>query len=126
VLKLAWLIFHKLSWSSILQLSRRSNYLDFHPGEWQYLQSCHGPKVEVLSKSGVSSILYSRKNSTKEVIKCRLTKYYIHLDTIFPLFQATEHLKQVNLVWPMTPITICTKNACAGHFFIRHLLGIKQ
>jgi hypothetical protein len=82
VLKPAQLIFHELSWSSISQLSRRSNYLDFHPGEWQYLQSHLGPQVEVLSKRGVSSVLYSQKNSMKEVIKCRLTKYSIRLDTI--------------------------------------------
>jgi hypothetical protein len=82
VLKLARLIFHELSRSSISQQSRRSDYLDFHPGEWQYLQSRLGPQVEVLSKRGVSSVLYSRKNSTKEVIKCRLTKYSMRLDTI--------------------------------------------
>jgi hypothetical protein len=83
VLKLARLIFHELSRSSITQQSRRSDYLDFHPGEWQYLRSRLGVEVEVVSKSGVSSVLYSRKNSTKEVIKCRLTKYSIRLDTLF-------------------------------------------
>jgi hypothetical protein len=82
VLKLARLIFHELSRSSISQLSRRSDYLDFHPGEWHYLRARLGPEVEVLSKRGVSSVLYSRKNSTKEVIKCRLTKFSIRLDTI--------------------------------------------
>jgi hypothetical protein len=81
VLKLACLIFHELSWSSILQQSRRSDYLDFHPEEWQYLPSCLGLKVEVVSKSGVLTVLYSHKNSTKEVIKCHLTKYSICLDT---------------------------------------------
>jgi hypothetical protein len=81
VLKLARLIFHELSRSSITQHSRRSDYLDFHPGEWQYLRSRLGPEVEVVSKSGVSTVLCSRKNGTKEVIKCRLTKYSIRLDT---------------------------------------------
>jgi hypothetical protein len=35
-----------------------------------------------VEKSGVSTVLYSRKNGTKEVLKCRLTKYVICVDTI--------------------------------------------
>jgi hypothetical protein len=83
VLKLARLIFHELSRSSICQHSRRSDFLDFNPDEWRYLRSRLGPDVEVVSKKGVSTVLYSRKNSTKEVIKCRLTKYFVRLDTSF-------------------------------------------
>jgi hypothetical protein len=91
VLKLGRLIFHKLSRLRILQHSRRSDYLDFHPGEWQYLQSRLGLQVEVVSKSGVSTVLYSHKKSTKEVVKCRLTKYSIHLNTSL-LFTRLQHI----------------------------------
>ena len=83
VLKLGRLIFHELSRSSITQQSRRSDYLDFHPGEWQYLRFRLGLEVEVVSKRGVSTVLYSWKNSPKEVIKCRLMKHSIRLDSVY-------------------------------------------
>jgi hypothetical protein len=37
VLKISGLVFYQLSRSSITQASRRSNDLDFAPGEWEYL-----------------------------------------------------------------------------------------
>jgi hypothetical protein len=82
VLKISRLIFYELSRSSITQASRRSDDLDFQPGEWEYLRYRLAPPVEVVEKQGVSTVFYSRKNGTKEVIKCRLTKHLIRVDTI--------------------------------------------
>jgi hypothetical protein len=82
VLKIARLIFYELSRSSITQASRRSDDLDFQPGKWEYLRYRLAPPVEVVEKTGVSTVFYSRKNGTKEVIKCRLTKYLIRVDTM--------------------------------------------
>jgi hypothetical protein len=91
VLKISRLVFYELSRSSITQASRRSDDLDFAPGEWEYLRYRLEPTVEVVEKSGVSTVLYSRKNGTKEVIKCRLTKYVIRVDTIV-LFKSLQSI----------------------------------
>jgi hypothetical protein len=82
VLKLARLIFYELSRSSIIQRTQRSDYLDCHSGDWEYLRYRLQPEVEVVDKFGVSTVTYSRKNGTKEVIKTRLSKYLIRVDTV--------------------------------------------
>ncbi len=91
VLKLARLIFYELSRSSIIQRTQRSDYLDCPSGDWEYLRYRLQPKVEVVEKFGVSTVTYSRKNGTKEVIKSRLSKYLIRLDT-FVLFSKLQRV----------------------------------
>jgi hypothetical protein len=91
VLKLARLIFNELSRSSIIQRTQRSDYLDCHSGDWEYLQYRLQPEVDVVEKQGVSTVTYSRKNGTKEVIKSRLSKYLIRVDTIV-LFAKLQHV----------------------------------
>jgi hypothetical protein len=94
LLKLARLIYNELSRSSITQRTSRSDFLDFNSGDWEYLRYRleADAGVEVVSKRGVTSVPYSRMNGTiKEVIKCRLTKYMIRLDTM-PLFESLQRV----------------------------------
>jgi hypothetical protein len=81
VLKLARLIFYELSRSSLIQRTQRSDYLDCTLGDWEYLRYRLQPEVEVVEKFGVSTVTYSRRNGTKEVIKSRLSKFLIRIDT---------------------------------------------
>ncbi len=72
VLKLARLIYNELSRSSITQRTSRSDFLDFNSGDWEYLRYRleAEAEVEVVSKCGVTSVLYSHMNGTiNEVIK---------------------------------------------------------
>jgi hypothetical protein len=97
VLKISHLIFYELSRSSISQARKRSDDLDFQPGEWEYLCYRLSPPVEVVEKKGVSTVFYSRKNGTKEVIKCRLTKYLIRIDTI-ELFRTLQGILGISIL----------------------------
>jgi hypothetical protein len=82
VLELACLVFYELAHSSIsIQCTQRSNYLDCHSGDWEYLRYHLQPKVQVVEKFGVSTFTYSCKNGTKEVIKSHLR----HLCALFKL-----------------------------------------
>jgi hypothetical protein len=92
VLKLARLIYYELSRSSITQRSSRSDHVDFNASDWEYLKYRFDSDVEVVSKIGVTTLPYSRKNGTiKEVIKCRLTKQMIRFDTM-PLFASLQRV----------------------------------
>jgi hypothetical protein len=91
VLKLARLIYYELSRSSITQRTSRSDYVDFNSSDWEYLQY-RLADVEVVSKTGVTTLPYSRLNGTiKEVIKSRLRKSMIRLDTM-PLFKSLQRV----------------------------------
>jgi hypothetical protein len=77
--------------SSIMQRSNQNKKVHFTKTMWDYLRYRLESQVEVLAKNGVSTILHVRKNGTKEVIKCRIVKESIRLDTS-SLF---EHLQRV-------------------------------
>jgi hypothetical protein len=91
LLKLARLISFEMSKSSIAQRSTQNKKVDFTQAMWDYLRYRLEPHAEVIEKKGVSTLLHLRKNGTKEVIKCRLLKESIRLDTN-PLFDCLQRV----------------------------------
>jgi hypothetical protein len=81
LLNLARLISFELSKSSIAQRSMQNKKVAFTTQMWDYL--CYRLELQaaVIEKNGVSTLLHVCKNGTKEVIKCRILKDSIHLDT---------------------------------------------
>ena len=91
LLRIARLISFEMARSSIAQSTRQSTKkVHCTKTMWDYLRYRLEPQVEVKEKVGVSTILYIRKNGTKEVIKCRVIKESIRLDTssLFALLQS--------------------------------------
>jgi hypothetical protein len=90
LLRIARLISFEMARSSISQSTRQSKKVHCTKSMWDYLRYRLEPQVEVKEKVGVSTILYVRKNGTKEVIKCRVIKESIRLDTssLFALLQS--------------------------------------
>jgi hypothetical protein len=101
VLKLARLIYYELLRSSITQRTSRSDYLDFNNSDWEYFKYRlleANEEVEVVSKIGVTTLPYSRlKGTIKEVIKSRLTKVMIPLDTI-SLFASLQRVLGYSII----------------------------
>jgi hypothetical protein len=91
LLNLTRLISFEMSKSSIAQRSTQNKKLAFTKTMWDYLQYRLEPQVEVIEKTGVSTILHLRKKGTKEVVKCRIQKESIRIDTS-SLF---DHLQRV-------------------------------
>jgi hypothetical protein len=91
LLNLTRLISFEMAKSSIMQRSTQNKKVHFTKTMWDYLRYRLECQVEVIAKDGVSTILHVRKNGTKEVIKCRIVKESIRLDTS-SLF---EHLQRV-------------------------------
>jgi hypothetical protein len=89
LLRIARLISFEMARSSIAQSTRQSKKVHCTKTMWDYLLYRLQPQVEVKEKIGVSTILYLRKNGTKEVIKCRVVKETLRLDTssLFALLQ---------------------------------------
>jgi hypothetical protein len=89
LLNLTRLISYEMSKSSIAQRSTQNKKVDFTKTMWDYLRYRLQPEAEVIEKNGVSTLLHLRKNGTKEVIKCRILKGSIRLDTsaLFDLLQ---------------------------------------
>jgi hypothetical protein len=90
LLRIARLISFEMARSSIAQSTRQSKKVHCTKVMWDYLRYRLEPQVTVKERLGVSTILYLRKNGTKEVIKCRVLKGTIRLDTssLFSLLQS--------------------------------------
>jgi hypothetical protein len=90
LLRIARLISFEMARSSIGQSTRQSKKVHCTKAMWDYLRYRLEPHVDVKERVGVSTILYLRKNGTKEVIKCRVIKDTIRLDTssLFRILQS--------------------------------------
>lgn len=90
LLRIARLISFEMARSSIAQSTRQSKKVHCTKTMWDYLRYRLEPHVTVKERAGVSTILYLRKNGTKEVIKCRVIKETIRLDTssLFGILQS--------------------------------------
>jgi hypothetical protein len=93
VVRLSRLISYELGRSSITQSSRQSRLIDYSLADWIYLRHrLYIPNSDFfIEKEGVSTLLFIRRNGTKEVLKCIVTKQSYRLDTS-PLF---DHLTGV-------------------------------
>jgi hypothetical protein len=90
LLRIARLISFEIARSSISQSTRQSKKVHCTKTMWDYLRYRLEPQVDIKERLGVSTILYLRKNGTKEVIKCRVVKETLRLDTssLFALLQS--------------------------------------
>jgi hypothetical protein len=82
LIRLSRHISYELGRASISQGTRSNKLLDYSLSDWKYLRyRLATADNECLEKEGVSSILFIRRNGTKEVLKCAISKYQYRMDT---------------------------------------------
>jgi hypothetical protein len=106
VVCLSRLISYKLGRSSITQNSRQNRLIDYSLADWSYLRyRLRIPNADAcIEKDRVSTLLFIRRNGTKEVLKCIVSKKTYRMDTS-PLF---EHL--IGVLGSAIRIGLCFPN----------------
>lgn len=76
-------ISYELGRASITQSTRYNKLLDYSLSDWRYLRYRLPTDNNLgIEKEGVSSVLYIRRNGTKEMVKCSISKLTFRIDTL--------------------------------------------